>query len=335
MTGHDGPIAVAVSGGSDSLALMHLLAAFARARKLPPPLVLTVDHGLRAGSAKDARQVSAWAKQAGMKAQALLWRGNKPKTGIEAAAREARYRLMGEALAKQGITALFVGHTQDDQAETFLMRLARGSGLDGLCAMRATAPWPVPEFRSLCVRRPLLDFSRAELRAHLAGLGQVWLEDPMNQDSAFDRVKIRKARAALEEAGLSAGRIAAAAAHLARARETLELVTDAVLARAVRPLDSKGGAGLLLDAAALSAAPREVGLRALASVLKAVSGAPYRPRFESLERLLDLIAAKGGKAAATLQGCHITPSPANSGSHDLLVRPEKPRKTGSSGKRRN
>jgi tRNA(Ile)-lysidine synthase len=322
---------VAVSGGSDSLALMHLLAGFARQRKLPPPLVLTVDHGLRPGSAKDARQVAAWAKQAGLKAQVLPWRGKKPKSGIEAAAREARYRLMGQVLAKQGITALFVGHTQDDQAETFLMRLARGSGLDGLCAMRAVAPWPVTGFESLSVRRPLLDFSRAALRAYLAERGQAWLEDPMNQDSAFDRVKIRKARAALEGAGLSATRIAAAAAHLARARETLELVTDAVLVRAVRPAPD----GLLLDSVALAAAPREVGLRALAQVLKTVSGAAYRPRFESLERLLDLIADKGGKAAATLQGCHLAPAPANSGVHDLLVRREKPRKTGSSGKRRN
>jgi tRNA(Ile)-lysidine synthase len=335
VAGHKGPIAVAVSGGSDSLALMHLLAAFARKNKLPPPLVLTVDHGLRSGSAKDAKQVAAWAKEAGLKAQIFPWRGKKPKTGIEAAAREARYRLMGEALTKRGIAALFVGHTQDDQAETFLMRLARGSGLDGLCAMRASAPWPVAGFEKLSVRRPLLGLSRADLRAYLAGAGRAWLEDPMNQDSAFDRVKIRKARAALEEAGLSAARIAAAAAHLARARETLELVTDAVLARAVRPHVSKGQPdGLLLDSVALAAAPREVGLRALASVLKAVSGAAYRPRFESLERLLDLIAAKGGKAAATLQGCHIAPAPADFGAHDLMVRQEKPRKTGSSAKGR-
>ena len=129
---------VAVSGGGDSLALMHLLARWARTRRLTAPVVLTVDHGLRKTSAGDARQVAAWAKKAGLKAHVLVWRGKKPKSGIEALAREARYRLMGTWMTKQGINTLFVGHTEDDQAETFLLRLARGSGLDGLAAMRVS-----------------------------------------------------------------------------------------------------------------------------------------------------------------------------------------------------
>ena len=106
-------------------------------------MVLTVDHGLRKDSARDARQVARWAKAAGLKAVTLTWRGDKPKTGVEAAARDARYRLMGAWLKKHKITTLLVGHTQDDQAETFLLRLARGSGLDGLSAMQPHAPWPV------------------------------------------------------------------------------------------------------------------------------------------------------------------------------------------------
>ena len=282
---HDGAIAVAVSGGSDSLALMHLLRAFAQQRKSKLPVVLTVDHGLRKSSARDAKQVAAWAKQAGLKAQILTWTGAKPKSGIEAAAREARYRLMGEWLTRHKIDTLFVGHTGDDQAETFLLRLARGSGLDGLAAMRANAPWPVPGFAGLGVVRPLLALRRDQLRTHLKTLKQPWLDDPMNADPAFDRVKIRKALVALSDAGLTVERIASAAAHLARARESLEIVTEAVLARAVRA----GEGGVLLDPAVLAAAPREVGLRALAAVLMAVSGQAYRPRFESLERLFDPI----------------------------------------------
>ena len=329
MEAYDGPIAVAVSGGSDSLALMHLLRAFAEQRKSKPPVVLTVDHGLRKSSAGDAKQVAVWAKQAGLKVQILKWTGAKPKSGIEAAARLARYRLMGEWLTRHGIATLFVGHTSDDQAETFLLRLARGSGLDGLAAMRASAPWPVPGFADLVVARPLLGFRRSELRAHLKLRGHSWLEDPMNQDIAFDRVKIRKALAVLADAGLTVERIASAAAHLARARESLEIVTEAVLARAVR----SGNGGVLLDPAVLAAAPREVGLRALAAVLMAVSAQAYRPRFESLERLFDQIAGARLGAGATLHGCHIRPAGKlgkDFAQGALWLSPESPRKTGSS-----
>jgi tRNA(Ile)-lysidine synthase len=332
MAGHAGPIVVAVSGGGDSLALMHLLRVFAKMQKLGPPIVLTVDHGLRKSSAADAKQVAAWAKQAGLKAHVLAWRGAKPGRGVEAAAREARYWLMGAWLAKHKIATLFVGHTQDDQAETFLLRLARGSGLDGLAAMRPQAPWPVPDFAQLSVARPLLGLRRDRLRAYLDSLGQAWLDDPMNDDTAFDRVKIRKAQAVLAEAGLSPARIAAAAMHLARARESLEIVTEAVLARAARKWEGprKGEDGVLLDPAVLAAAPREVGLRALASLLMAVGRQPYRPRFDSLERLFDRIAAADLRGGATLHGCHIRPRARKEkdfAPFSLVLQPENPRKT--------
>lgn len=333
MAGYGPPWAVAVSGGGDSLALMHLLAAYARKAGLALPLVLTVDHGLRSSSTKDARQVAAWAKRAGLPVHLLTWRSGKPKSGLEAAAREARYRLMGGWLQKKQITTLFVGHTLDDQAETFLLRLARGSGLDGLAGMRTLAPWPVAGFPGLMLARPLLGLRRDAMRLYLKTRGQAWLEDPMNQDPAFDRVKIRQAGEALAGAGLSPQRIAAAAAHLARARESLEVATEAVLLRAVRPF----GAGVLLDVAALAAAPRELGLRGLATVLMAVGGQDYRPRFDSLERLFDRIAAGRLGGGATLHGCSLRPlSKAEAKkTHDfatftLLVVPESPRKTGSS-----
>jgi len=327
------PWAVAVSGGGDSLALMHLLSGYARVHRLPAPVVLTVDHGLRKSSARETRQVAAWAKEIGLAVQMLAWRGASPKHkgGIEAAAREARYRLMGEWLAGKEIATLFVGHTQDDQAETFLLRLARGSGLDGLAGMRALAPWPLPGFPQLGVARPLLNFSREQLRLYLKAKGRTWLEDPMNEDPNFDRVKIRKARAALTEAGLSAARIAGAAVHLARARESLEIATQAVLLRAAR--GSQDGRGVLLDPAALAAAPREMGLRSLASVLMAVGGQIYRPRFDSLERVFDQIAGSGLGAGATLHGCHIRPLTRREKAFppfSLIVLPENPRKTGSS-----
>jgi tRNA(Ile)-lysidine synthase len=326
--------AVAVSGGGDSVALMHLARDYARQQSYPLPHVLTVDHGLRPSSAKDAKAVAAWAKRLGLAATVLTWRDKKPKSGVEAAAREARYRLMGAFLVKHDIATLLVGHSQDDQAETFLLRLARGSGLDGLAGMRPSAPWPVAGFPGLTLMRPLLGAGRDPLRAYLEAKGQAWLDDPMNEDLAFDRVKVRKVRAALAEAGLTAARIAAAAQHLARARESLEVMTEAVLARAVRKNNPDG---LLLDPVALVAAPREVGLRALASVLMAVGGGTYRPRFASLERLYDRIAGKGLQAGVTLHGCQIRPLGNRAkefGPFVLAVVPESPRKTRSSARAR-
>ena len=323
---------MAVSGGSDSLALMHLLAAHARARRAPAPVVLTVDHGLRADSARDARKVLAWAKALGLKAHRLVWRGGKTERGVEAAAREARYRLMGDWLTRYGFTALYVAHSQDDQAETFLLRLARGSGLDGLSAMRPLSPWPLPGFEGFAVARPLLGIDRATLRDFLRRRGQEWLDDPMNDDPHFDRVKMRRAAAALAEAGLSAARIANAAAHLARAREALEAASEAVLLRACRPVrksDRIGSEAVLLDPAALAAAPRELGLRALAHVLMQVGGQGYRPRFEALERLFDRLTAGTLGGGATLHGCRIAPAGARLrvfGAETLVIGRENPRK---------
>lgn len=300
------PGAVAVSGGGDSLALMHLLAGWAKMRRAPPPVVLTVDHGLRKDAAKEARQVARWAKQAGLKSHILAAKGAAPESDIEAAARNRRFALMGAWLKRHHVAALYVGHTEDDQAETFLLRLARGSGLDGLAAMRSLASYPLGGFQGHVVVRPLLGLSRAALRDWLKERGLAWLEDPMNQESRFARTRIRALASQLAQAGLSPRRIADAASHLARAREALDLVTEAVLTRAVTVHPER--AGLLLDPLALAAAPREVGLRALASLLMRLSGQDYRPRFGALERLFDRMASAGLGGGATLSGCRIAPA---------------------------
>ncbi len=303
------PGAVAVSGGGDSIALMHLLARWAKRTRRPPPIVVTVDHGLHPHAKRDAARVMRWAKAAKLKAHTLRWTGPHPKSDIEAAARQARYRLIGDWATKNNIAALYVGHTRDDQAETFLLRLARGSGLDGLAAMRARAPYPLPGFPNLRVIRPLLAFGRDALRAHLTANGHTWLEDPMNGEDRFARIRLRKLIPQLEAAGLDRARIAAAAAHLARARDSLEIVTEAVLARAAVP-----HAGILhVDPDALTAAPREIGLRALAQLLMRVSGHAYRPRFERLERLYDRLAAGTLGGGCTLHGCKIALVPGRRG----------------------
>ncbi len=320
------PGAVAVSGGGDSVALMLLFADWAKHAKKPVPVVLTVDHGLRADSAKDAKSVARMAADAGLKAHVLTWKGAPPKADIEAEARSARYTLMGEWLKAHQLSALYVAHTLEDQAETFLLRLARGSGLDGLSAMRTISPFPMPGFDGLKLVRPLLDVPRAALRSYLNTRKQSWLEDPMNADPRFARSRLRASWPQLEDLGLTAARVADAAEHLGRAREALEGMTQSLLDRAAR----FHADGAWLDSIRLKMAPREIGLRALAYVLSRVSGEAYRPRFGRLERLFDSIRDGTLAGGATLHGCIVAPAPRELlayGTGTLAITPEKtPRK---------
>ena len=284
---------------------MHLFADWAREADAELPIVLIVDHGLRAQSARGGAKAARWAKQAGLEAHVLTWQGRKPKADIENAARAARYRLMGEWCRAHGINTLFLAHTEEDQAETFLLRLARGSGVDGLSAMQPRAAFPIAGFAKLKLLRPLLTMKRVELREYLGERDQPWLEDPMNADSRFARTRLRAIFPLLEAAGFSASRIAAAAAHLARAREALDTMADALTAKAV--IFAAAGYALV-DAPTIADAPRELGLRVLAKTLMIVSGETYRPRFERLEPLFDAVMA-GKFAARTLHGCRIAPAP--------------------------
>jgi tRNA(Ile)-lysidine synthase len=165
------PFAVGLSGGGDSVALLLLLTAWTRVEGAALPHAVIVDHGLRPDSAEEAAGVAAWARGVGVKAELLRWRGRKPAANIEDAARGARYRLMGGWCQTEGCSALFLGHTRDDQAETFLLRLGRGSGVDGLAAMAPIAPYPLPGYDGLRLARPLLSFGRAELRHFLTSRG--------------------------------------------------------------------------------------------------------------------------------------------------------------------
>jgi tRNA(Ile)-lysidine synthase len=300
------PGAVAVSGGGDSLALMYLLARWAAAQKSTAPVILIVDHGLRPGSAKEARDVAKRAQSLGLRATVLRWKMQRESGGLEAAAREARYRLMGAWLKRHKLATLYVAHNQDDQAETFLLRLARGSGLDGLAAMRALGAYPHPDYSQLAVARPLLGIGRARLRDYLTAIGEEWLDDPMNEDLRFDRVKLRQLTPALAGAGLTAARIALAASHMASARDLMGGLTALLVDR----IGQGASDGILIDQYGLAAAPRELGLRALAALLQRVSGAPYRPRFASLEVLFDRIVMGDLGGGATLGGCRLGPAPA-------------------------
>lgn len=290
LAAHPGPIGVAVSGGSDSTALLVLLhEAGADLR------AVTVDHGLRPEAASEARAVARLCGQLGVPHETLRWQ-DRPEGNLQAAARAARYRLMTDWARARGIGVIALGHTLDDQAETFLMRLRRGSGVDGLSAMAE-----VTERAGLLWWRPLLDLRREELRAMLRARGIGWAEDPSNEDSRFERVRTRRALAALEELGLTPEALAETAARMRRARAALVEQTRALAEAAA---EARAVGSVRLDVAALAAAPEEIRLRLLAHALMWVSGAEYRPRLEPLQALWR--AAVGGRAA-TLSGCLAAP----------------------------
>lgn len=268
-------LAVAVSGGADSLALALLVGDWAAARG-GSLLALTVDHRLRAGSAEEAARTAQRLAAAGIRHRVLAWAGEKPATGIQAAARAARYRLLAAACAEEGALHLLVAHHRDDQAETVLQRLARGSGVDGLAAMAA-----VVEMEGLRLLRPLLDVDPARLRATLAARGVGWIEDPSNANPLFARVRLRKLLPALAAEGIGADRLAATARAQGRAREALEAATARLMAEAVA-LDPRGFARL--DPEPLRRATEELALRALAGVARSIGGGPP-PRLGRLERL--------------------------------------------------
>ena len=290
-------LAVAVSGGADSMALALLAHDWAIGRA-GAIIALTVDHRLRPEAAAEAAQVGVWLGSRGIVHRVLVRSGDLPEHGVQAAARAARYRLLEGWCRTEGVLHLLLAHHREDQAETLLLRLARGSGLDGLAGMAEVGEWA--DCRRL---RPLLGVERARLAATLAALGQGSIDDPSNRDSAYARVRLRAAAPLLSELGLDDERTAGAARRLARARAALERDVAALLAQSVA-LHPAGFARL--DVGALRQAPAEVGLRALAAVLTSVGGGTYPPRLERLERLYgELPGGLGG--GRTLGGCRILP----------------------------
>lgn len=290
-------VAVGVSGGADSLALTLLLDRWAR-RRGGTVRALTVDHGLRPESAAEAERVGAWLAARGVVHHTLRWEGAKPAAGIQDAARSARRRLLIDHCAGQGILHLALAHHRDDQAETVLMRFARGSGVDGLCGMA-----PVRPEGAVRLLRPLLEVPHARLVETCRAFAQPWIEDPSNASGAYARGRLRAAAGLLAAEGLSPERLADTARRAARARRALEEGTAALLAAAAT-FHPEGWA--TLDPAALSAVSEELGLRALARTLMAVGGQVYAPKAAGLERLLSGLG--GGMAVArTLGGCVIAP----------------------------
>ncbi len=288
-------IGIAVSGGGDSTALLHVLAAHGRATGTPI-IAATIDHCLRAASADEAVKVSEICTGLGVPHAILRWTGWDGTGNLQDAARSARYHLLGDWARANGCGQVWLGHTADDQAETFLMRLARGSGVDGLSAMpevllRDGVAWV----------RPFLAVSRERLREFLRANSLHWIDDPSNADPRFERIKFRNSADILGELGLTRERLNATAAAMARARVALERMTETLLAAA--QVSAAGEVSLALDG--FAKADAEIRLRGLARALMWVSGAVYRPRLEALEHLDRAICSDGLAGGMTLQGCTI------------------------------
>jgi tRNA(Ile)-lysidine synthase len=285
-------LAVAASGGSDSSALMHLAHRWARSRPCRKLTVLTVDHGLRTDSAAEARAVGEWARHLGLDQVILGWQGIKPATGLQAAAREARYRLMGEWCREHGVGVLALAHTIDDQAETVLMRLKRGAGVEGLGGMQ-----PLAYRGEIVLFRPLLAVSRQRLRDYLEVIGQRWLDDPSNDNERFERVRMRKALAA---AGLEAQAVALTAKRIGRAWDAILRMTRAFLDEAVRHHAEGFGE---VELPALLAEPEEIRVRALWMLVTRYGDGRFI-ELSQAENLLPWVDRDAGQAR-TLGGCRI------------------------------
>ncbi len=302
-------LALAVSGGPDSLALMLLAREWAAAAADRPRLVVySVDHGLRPEAEREAEMVVREAGRLGLSVRVLRWEGEKPETGIQAAARKARYGMMARATASDGAAFLLTAHHLGDQAETVLMRLAHGSGIEGLRGMDAFAT-----IEGARVFRPLLGVEPDELEAIVAAAGLTPARDPSNRDRHYERVRWRQMMPALAELGLDARRLGTLATRMAEADALIAIETD----RAFAALAFVHDGGAELPHAGLSGLPRIIGVRLLGKVLRLVGGERKPHALGVLETLHDKLAARAALKPTTLHGCLIA-----SDGVTISVRPE-------------
>ena len=299
--GVDTGVLLAVSGGPDSLAMMTLFAEWRGVHR--PDLVVevaTVDHGLRPESRQEAEMVASWARDLGFVHHVLAAEEIDAERNVQDQARRERYRLLVECAMTRGLSSVMTAHHLDDQAETVLIRLGRGAGVDGLTAMLPDTMWP-----GIHLLRPFLDVPKSRLLASLDVTGQRALDDPSNDLERFQRGRLRKLMPALAREGITTDRLAATARRMQRARAALERFTSDHLDR-VSVLDAGGFA--TVDPGGLLDAPEEIALRALSRLVRGIGGSTYPQPLDRVERLLVRIGDEDTRfAGATLGGCRIVP----------------------------
>jgi tRNA(Ile)-lysidine synthase len=273
-------VVLAVSGGADSLAMMFIVAGWAKelGQQGPQISVATVDHGLRPEASQEAASVSVMAQELALAHRVLVWTGEKPSTGLQEAAREARYRLLKAYAEDIGADAIVLAHHAEDQAETVLIRLSAGSGLSGLAGMASEAWWD-----GMILLRPFLAVSGDRLRATVEAAGWKPIEDPSNRNERFTRVRVRKARDVLAAEGLDAVRLGRLSMRMRRADHALQ--TAVIFAHDSYVLPTLEG---IRFAFGLFNEPDEIVLRVIGQSISTLKdGTP--PELLALERIVEVL----------------------------------------------
>ncbi len=293
-------VAVAVSGGPDSMALADCLIKVFDGLVV----VICVDHQLRAESKNEVQTVKKWVEDLGNEKVLftnLNWEDDKPTQAVMENARRARYQLMADFCHSKNIQTLFIAHHQDDQAETFLMRLSKGSGLDGLAGMAALS---IYNDSQISLARPFLDHPKSDLVEYCRQRNIDFIEDPSNENDKFMRPRLRKNMEFLEKEGMTAKRLSMTAKRLKRAKSALEQIAqtahkDVILEQSDRHIS--------IDFKALQQYPEEIGFRVLQKLLEGFRReAIYNVRMEKLEDLFEsLWSDPSNFRARTLGGCKI------------------------------
>ena len=281
-----GKVGVAVSGGGDSVALLCALSE-TMAEYATRVVVYSVDHGLRPEAADEIRFVSELAARLGHEHRALSWRWDK-QGNLSASARDGRYQVISDAAKADGIKTVLLGHTKDDRAETVLMALARSAGVDGLAGMQA-----VKQDRGITWLRPLLSVTRNELRAYLTARGQSWIDDPTNENEAYERVRMRKAAEMLSDLGITADALSDVALNMHGARDVLEATRLSAMKEGCVVL----GGSVRIDRTLFSAWDFEIRRRVLVKCLAFVAPNASAPRRAAL------LNAMRGDSDFSLSGC--------------------------------
>lgn len=285
-------IAVALSGGGDSMALAHMICAWAKDSNAQIHL-LSVDHNLRAESRAECEQVAQWVNNFSNATYTILtWEyDERPDTAVMEKARTARYDLMHDYCVEHDIQTLCVGHHGDDQIETFFFRLAKGSGLNGLTGMKE---WS--KYNDLQIYRPLLKYSHADLIQYCKDQDLQWIEDPSNQNEDYARPRLRKA---LENEGFETARFAKTINRLSRAQDAIDWLVEQTEQEVVHDHE--------IHFDKLKKYPLDIQIRVLQNMLNKTGKTThnYPPK---LERVEDILATIKPSQSATLHGCLITRS---------------------------
>jgi tRNA(Ile)-lysidine synthase len=290
--------AIAVSGGPDSMALAHALLKTYPDKKFH---LVTVDHGLRKEAKKEAEKVRIFFAAYENATHCILkWEDKKPENAVMEQARRARYALLDEYCFSRNIKTVFIGHHQDDQAETFLIRLSKGSGLDGLTSMQSLS-----KRDHIMLARPFLSVPKVELISYCEQNNVVFVDDPTNESSNYMRPRLRQSMKVLEAEGLTAKRLFVTAKRLERAREAIIFYTKKISEEALIREDKDQ---TILDFEILQQAPEEISFRIIQNLIEGQrSGYDYNVRMEKLEDLFEsLMNNSKNYKPRTLGGCLIT-----------------------------